>query len=245
MNPLAWALPYMAQLLRLDEHLLNFMMRSSDQRQWVGMMEALIALAYNRFRPGAKLKINGFRITNDHRHQFHIMDYSFDLQGLKRSLPGGGQSSDMLNLKAPVYYSYQILAELAPEHREILITLAQESVNSMMKDTYKTNLAAQEVLRGLQLTLKHLASPDFEPESTLEEYLCLRTEYQDHPLTQYNLSLWREHKEEMAVICQSFRRAQDLYFQGGAYEEELERVRTVTEEIRGKMINYWEDMTHI
>lgn len=241
---ISWLFSYTVKALHLDAQLSKYIRHHQDQRQWVGMAEAVIALSYNRFRPGAKLKINGFKITNDHKRQIVIMSNTFDLQGVKRKIMGG-KSSDMLNLKSPIYYSYMVLSGLTEDERSILLTLASESIHVMLTETYLTDLTAHDLLKGLQLVIKKLQENPFKEDKMLEEYLCIKSEYVEHPLTVYNLKLWREDILKLKDICKEFKEARVKFFNGGDYEPHLVHVRKITEEMRLKMMNYWEDLSHV
>jgi len=155
MDLTSWVVPCVANFLKIEKFCSQYINSRYDHRQWLGTMESLIALAYLRFRPGAKLNISSFKISNDHSHRISIREFQMDLQGVKRSV-FGGSSMDLLNLKTPVYHSYQILELLELSERVILIELALESVNFMLEDTYYHDLNAQEYLRGLQLLLNKL-----------------------------------------------------------------------------------------
>ena len=216
------------------------------------MIESLIALAYLRFRPGSKIRVNGLNICNDHSHQIQIRDWQIDLQGIKRSLRGSS-SLDLLNFKTPIYHSYKILEQLEVTERQILIQLASESINFLMEDTYAYDLSAQDCLRGLQLLLKRLnevygsesENQKTFPDPDLEEFLCLKAEYKDHPLTSENLRVWQNNLPLLREICHQLKQAHERYLHGGAYEENLVQVREGVKRIRTQMSAYLSNLEHI
>lgn len=335
----AWLIPYTSGLFKIESMCLRYLSKRRDNRQWLGMIDSLIALAYLRFRPGAKLHIRGFKITNDHSHQLQIRDYQLDFQGIKRSILGGS-STDMLNLKTPIYYSYQVLADLAPDDRQIILQLALESVIYLQEDTYVHDLNALEYLHTIQLLLVEMlkvygtdgaqentcddpeenASDDPEenasdgpnrnasenasenasdnlsenaddgsdrnasenasensssdikndkdtqhakqlntkklnrdptkpvskfPNSQLETYLCIKSDYLEHPYTQENLQIWKNNLPLLREICHQFKQAHERYLHGGAYEENLNQIREAANRMRHMMNDYVENIEKI
>ena len=71
----SWLIPYTSGLLNVDSACLKYLTRRRDSRQWLGMIESLVAISYLRFRPGAKININGFKISNDNSHHVSLRDY--------------------------------------------------------------------------------------------------------------------------------------------------------------------------
>jgi len=119
---------------------------------WIGSVESIIALAYKRFRPGAKLKISNFRITNDHRHNIRLFRYQFNLQSVKRTMCGG-KAVDMYNLKHPIYFCEDMLRLLPPRDRRFLISLAIQGLENLLSETYAKDEIAKECLHQLRLIL--------------------------------------------------------------------------------------------
>jgi len=250
MEAASWLIPYTSGLLKLDSVCLKYLTQRKDNRQWLGMMDSLIALAYLRFRPGAKLHVNGFKITNDHSHNLQIRDYQLDLQGLKRSILGGS-SMDLLNLKTPIYYSYQLLEMLDQDDQQILLQLALESVVFLIEDTYANDLSALDYLQSLKLLLtkmletygtqvKSQASPDSKkfPDANLEMFMCLKPGYKEHPLTIENFRIWQDNMPLLKDTCHQFKQAYDRYLHGGNYEDNLVRIRDSLTRVRHQMNDY-------
>lgn len=127
--------------------------KTSDM--WLGSIESIIALAYKRFRPGAKLKICNFRITNDHSHNFKIFRYNLELQSVKRTFCGG-KAVDMYNMKHPIYFSEPILNLLSDEDRKFLLSLAIQGLENMLSETYSKDEIAKECLHQIKLILEIL-----------------------------------------------------------------------------------------
>jgi hypothetical protein len=224
-----WLIPYTTGLLKVESAVFKYISQRKDNRQWLGMMESLISLAYLRFRPGAKLHVNGFKIDNDHSHQISFKEYNIDLQGVKRTILGGS-SIDLLNLKSPLYFSYQILNSLDKDDQEILLTLAEESIKYLMEDTYKYDLTAQEYLRGIQILIEKMIDVMLHDKGTLpnketENYLCIKKDYYEHPFTKENLKIWNNNIPILKDICHQFRQAKDKYMSGGSYENNLENIK--------------------
>jgi len=352
MEMAAWLIPYTSGLFKLESACLRFLTQKRDNRQWLGTIDSLIALAYLRFRPGAKLHIRGFKITNDHSHQLQIRDYQLDFQGIKRSILGGS-SMDLINLKTPIYYSYQILADLEPDDRQIILQLALESVIYLQEDTYAHDLSALDNLHSIQLLLTEMlkvygnselgakavkpndygsevgsnmnagsnsdaesnmdaesnseagsnseaesnvgsdagsnseneepekvkepekvtvvkandvvkantvalkpsisAKPSVRsghrmkkfPDSQLESYLCVKSDYLEHPYTQENLLIWKNNLPLLREICHQFKQAHERYLHGGAYEENLNQIRESANRMRHMMNSYVENIEKI
>ncbi|MEX0594857.1 MAG: hypothetical protein WD512_00020, partial [Candidatus Paceibacterota bacterium] len=122
---------------------------------WLGSIESIIALAYKRFRPGAKLKICNFRITNDHSHNFKVFRYNLELQSVKRTFCGG-KAVDMYNMKHPIFFSEPILSLLSDEDRKFLLELAIQGIDNMLSETYSKDEIAKECLHQIILILQIL-----------------------------------------------------------------------------------------
>jgi len=90
---------------------------------------------------------------------------------------------------------------------------------------------------------------DFEntfPNKQLEEYLCLKPGYQDHPLTVENLRLWRANMPLLKDICHQFKQANERYFvSGGVYDENLNRIRKGLDRVREDMQEYVDNLEKI
>lgn len=132
---------------------------------WLGSIESIIALAYKRFRPGAKLKICNFRITNDHSHNFKVFRYNLELQSVKRTFCGG-KAVDMYNMKHPIYFSEPILSLLPEEDRKFLLGLAIQGLDNMLSETYSKDEIAKECLHQIKLILQILN--DYPPDKALQ-----------------------------------------------------------------------------
>lgn len=246
----SWVIPYTSGLLKLESVCLNYVSKRKDYRQWLGTIDALVALAYLRFRPGSKIRVNGLNISNDHSHQIQIRDWQLDLQSVKRALRGGS-SLDLLNFKTPIYHSYQILKLLEKEEAKTLLTLATESVNFLLEDTYSYDLSAQDCLRALKLVLNRLLSACDSgnlatfADHELAELLCLKLEYNEHPLTKENLRLWQENLTLLKEICFQLKQAHERYLHGGAYEDNLIQVKDSLKRVKTQMSLYISNLEHI
>ena len=134
--------------------------KTSDM--WLGSLESIIALAYKRFRPGAKLKICNFRITNDHSHNFKVFRHNLELQSVKRTFCGG-KAVDMYNMKHPIYYSESILSLLSDADRRFLLELAVQGLDNMLSETYSKDEIAKECLHQIKLIIQILNEPGPSP----------------------------------------------------------------------------------
>jgi hypothetical protein len=198
-------------------------------------VEAILALAYIRFRSGAKLRLHkGFRISNDHSHPIQLFDYKFNFQGIKRTFMGGS-SMDLINLKTPIFHVDEILQHLKPENREIILQLALESINNLI-DTYHKDILACEVLGSIRLILQaHLDGSETEQ---LKHYIKIKDDYLESPLTKKNLELWMDNIDILNKMATLFRKASDACREGRNFDSYLTEVRHYMEEIREKLEDY-------
>ena len=187
---MSFLLAYANSFVRTEKLLFDYLTTKKDTRLWIGSAEAIISLAYIRFRNGAKFRLKkGFKIENDHSHPVRFMDYKFDIQGLKRKMMGGN-SMDLLNFKTPLYYSHHILSELKPENRENLLKLALESVHSLL-NTYQKDIMACESLKSMGLILEcQLNEKDL---NDVKPFLYINDDYEDSPLTAKDQELWKSN----------------------------------------------------
>jgi len=232
---MSWLIPYTNSFLRTDKIIFNYLTSKKDTRVWVGTIEAIMALAYIRFRSGAKLRLQkGFRISNDHSHPVQVFDYKFNFQGIKRTFMGGS-SMDLINLKTPLFHVDMILKHLKPENREIILRLALESINNLI-DTYSKDILACEVLGSIQMILQaHLDNSDAEH---LKQYIKIKDDYMDSPLTKKNIELWMDNIDILNKIATLLRKASDAAREGRNFDIYLADVRHYMEEIREKLENY-------
>jgi hypothetical protein len=230
---MSWLLPYATNI----PSLFDYMNGAKKQNiVWIGPMEAIIALAYKRFRPNAKLKIENFRITNDHSYSFSMFNYNFDLQSVKRSI-FGGKSIDLLNLKNPVYYSHSILNDMKKEDRDLLLNLALQSTNILIKDTYADDQYAKDALHDISLILKQMI--DDGDVSDLATHLNISVTYADNPLTKKNIELWKTNKKWIVDIIDEFRECLKHYSSGESYEQNLFQIRKIMEKPHQEIENYY------
>jgi hypothetical protein len=211
-----------------------------NDEKWVGPVEALVALAYKRFRLGAKLKIGDFKISNDHSHQVNVMEYNFDLQSVKRSV-FGGKSADMYNLKNPVYFSHIFLELLPKEKSAILLQLAKQGVDNMI-DIYKSDQIAQECLHTIRTIIsENEISLDGNDDTYLElkDQLRISTEYINNPLTQKSIELWKNHLRWLEDICDLFDEAYTKYLNGSDYESELSKIKIILDRLKDEISVYY------
>jgi hypothetical protein len=236
---------------------------------WLGSIESIIALAYKRFRPGAKLKISNFRITNDHSHNVRILKYNFDLQSVKRTMCGG-KAVDMYNMKHPIYFAQGVLRLLSEEDRKLLLNLAIQGIENLLSETYMKDEIAKECLHQIKLILEIL---NYEPKprvssidlsnnqnliaencqsieetrdgyisKKLEEYrptLRIMNNYLENPLTKYNQQVWSDKVFELQRICNFLRLASQHTALGKEPEEHLNEIKKILEPINEKMYEYY------
>jgi len=233
---MSWIIPYTNSFLRTDKILFNYITSKKDNRIWVGIVESILALAYVRFRSGAKLRLHkGFKITNDHSHPVEVLDYKFNFQGLKRTFMGGS-SMDLINLKTPLFYAYLILDKLKPENKEIMLTLAMESINNLL-DTYSKDILACEILGSYRMIIQAHQNGEDELEN-LKQYIKLKDDYLDSPLTKKNLELWNDNIDILNKIADLLKKASDAAREGKSFDGYLGETRVYMEEIRLKLEDY-------
>lgn len=234
---------------------------------WLGSIESIIALAYKRFRPGAKLKIGNFRITNDHSHNFKVFRYNLELQSVKRTFCGG-KAVDMYNMKHPIFYSEPILSLLPEDDRKFLLGLAIQGIDNLLSETYSKDEIAKECLHQIKLILEILDHPTANAttanatttstststltsntnqrslvESKLLEYkpmLRITNNYLNNPLTKYNQKVWSEKIFELKRICGFLRLASQHTALGKEPEEHLNEIKKILEPINDKMFDYYQ-----
>jgi hypothetical protein len=215
--------------------IMNYVTTRKDSRLWVGTIEAILALCYIRFKTGAKFRLKkGFKIGNDHSHPVKLGEYQFNLQGMKRLLLGGN-SSDLLNFKTPVFYASVILNKLRPENKSILIKICRESIQSLL-DTYQKDILAREALMSMDLIFKNLQD-DLDLEE-LKKYLYINEDYMESPLTKKNMELWEENIDILNRIGFLYQSAHTDNNEGKNPEVHLNEIKELQESIRGKLEEY-------
>lgn len=232
----SWLLAYANSFVRADKVFFDYMVNKKDKRMWVGTIESILAFAYLRFRQGAKFRLKkGFKIMNDHSHPVKVGDYNFNLQGIKRSVLGG-DSSDLLNFKTPIYFSYIILKELRPSNRSILLKLAIESVNSQLV-TYEKDIVASETLKNIKRILEAFNTDDGEHEKKKADWY-INDDYLESPLTKKNIELWKDNLDILNRICILFNNAHNYFLEGKNPDVFLSEIRKHQENIRIQMEKY-------
>lgn len=230
---MSWLIPYVTNI----PSIMDFINGSKKQNiVWIGSMEAIIALAYKRFRPNAKLKIDNFKITNDHSYSISMFNYSIDFQSFKRSLLGG-KSIDLLHFKNPIYYSYDILNEISKDDRNLLLTLALQCINTLKNDTYADDQYAKDYLHDISLLLKQLI--DEKNMAELTNPLDISVTYADNPLTKKNHELWKENKKWITDIADEFRDCLERCSSGESCEQSLYQIRKIMEKPQQEMEKYY------
>jgi hypothetical protein len=232
---MSYILAYANSFIRAEKLLFNYIATKKDTRLWISPVEAIIALAYIRFRTGAKFRLQkGFKIVNDHSHPVKLWDYQFDIQGIKRSVLGGN-SMDLLNFKTPLFYVDQVLSKVRPENRQILIKLAFESVNSLL-DTYQKDIMACEALRSMGAILEGLLNN--KDINQFKPFLYINEDYLDSPLTKKDLDLWIENIDILNRICHQFRLAYNELSEGKKPDDHLNEISELRDTIRSKLTDY-------
>jgi len=232
---MSYILAYANSFIRAEKLLFNYISTKKDTRLWISPIEAVIALAYIRFRTGAKFRLQkGFKIVNDHSHPVKLWDYQFDIQGIKRSVLGGN-SMDLLNFKTPLFFVDIVLSKLRPENRQIILKLAHESVNSLL-DTYQKDIMACEALRGMGVILEGLLNnKDIEQ---FRPFLYINEDYLESPLTKKDLELWTENIDILNRICNQFRLAYNELSEGKKPDDHLNEISELRDAIRTKLTDY-------
>ena len=230
----SWLFAYTSSFLGTDKAIFDYLRTPKDTRLWIGVVESILGLAYIRFRSGAKFRLrNGFKIANDHSHQIKVGDYQFNFQGIKRKVLGG-DSRDLLNFKTPLFYSFKILNQLRPENREVIIQLAQESVQSLL-DTYKRDIMATEALKSMDRILNLFQENDQDKLESAKEMLYINEDYLNSPLTGKNIELWEQNIGVLDQIGNLFRQAKAEFLSGHNPENILTEIRDLQESIRIKL----------
>lgn len=254
----SWLLSSLAPPTGIWNHITG--QKTKSEEKWVGPPEAIVALAYKRFRPGAKLNITSFRITNDRSHPFPVIspwgEYNFDWQSVKRTILGG-KGADMYNLKNPIYYSYVFLNYLPKEKAKLLLELALQSVEGMIDSTYAQDQVALECLHMIKtiLTISFesrcseptitSSSSEDENDNELDKYADIRhnfrisDNYLNNPLTVKNIEIWKSHLNWLETICDELEEARDKSTQGGDFECNLANVKVILEKISDEMMVYY------
>lgn len=232
---MSFLLAYANSFVRTEKILFDYLTTKKDTRLWIGSIEAVIALAYIRFRSGAKFRLQkGFKIGNDHSHPIKMFDYKFDIQGLKRKVMGGN-SMDLLNFKTPLFYSHPVLSELRPENREILLKLALESIHSLL-NTYQKDIMACESLKSMGLILEcQLADKEMD---SVKPFLYVNEEYAESPLTQKDQELWIENIDILNRIAHLFTLAYEELQAGKNPESNLAEINELREQMRQKLEDF-------
>ena len=231
---MSWLLP-LIPTPNIWEYLTTKSTKSLDQ--WIGPIEAIVALAYKRFRPGAKLKIDSFRITNDHSHAVIINDQlALNWQSIKRSIMGG-KAADMYNLKNPIFYSLIILNMLPERKGKMLLELSNQSVDNMMKETYSKDQVAQECLHRISQIIKEALKG--EDLNNHKHYLNISDDYIKNPLTEKSLQIWKANIRGLEEICDQFVIIQDKNNRGEDFEANLKNIRLILEKVRNEMESFY------
>jgi len=228
-------LAYMNSFVRTEKILFDYLTTKKDSRVWIGPVEAILALAYIRFRSGAKFRLRkGFKIANDHSHPVRFWDYQFNVQGLKRRMMGGN-SMDLLNFKTPLFFSKEILDQLRPENKEILLKLGIESIHSLI-DTYKKDIAACESLRSMGVILECMIKD--RDMNDIKPFLYVNDDFLESPLTKKDQEIWIENIDILNRICSLFRTAYENYKDGKNSEDELTEVNELRDQVRQKLEDF-------
>lgn len=236
---MSFLLAYANSFVRTEKILFDYVSTKKDTRLWISPVEAVLALAYIRFRSGAKFRLQkDFKIGNDHSHPIKIGDYSFDFQGIKRSLMGG-TSMDLLNFKTPLYYSGDILGKLRPENREIILKIAIESIHSLL-DTYEKDIMACEALKSMGVILECMLN-DKDVEQ-FKPFLYINEDYMDSPLTKKDLEVWEENIDILNRICHLYKQAYGDFLEGKKVDDQLDEISELRDTIRGKMKDFLMDI---
>ena len=232
----SWIIPSLLPTTNLWDRFTTKSTKSLDQ--WVGPAEAIIALAYKRFRPGAKLKIDSFRISNDHSHAVNVWgEYNFDWQSVKRTVMGG-KAADMYNLKNPIFHSFILLNLLPEEKSTLLLELSLQSIDNMMRETYAKDQVAVECLHKIRQIIR--GALNNENLADYQKQLNISEEYLDNPLTKKSLEVWRSHLSWFESICDELQAAYDKNQRGEDYENNLKNVRMILERIRDEMEGFYQ-----
>lgn len=233
----SWLLAYANSFVRADKVVFDYVVNKKDKRMWVGTVESILAFAYLRFRQGAKFRLKkGFQIMNDHSHPVKVGDYNFNLQGIKRSVLGG-DSSDLLNFKTPIFFSFIILKELRPQNRNILVKLAIESVNAQLV-TYEKDIVAAETLKNIKRILEAFNSDGDAQLNTKKADWYINEDYLESPLTKKNIELWKDNLDILNRICILFNNAYNFFLEGKNPDVYLSEIRKHQENIRCQMEKY-------
>lgn len=232
---MSFLLAYANSFVRTEKILFDYVSTRKDTRLWISPVEAVLALAYIRFRSGAKFRLGkDFRINNDHSHPIKIGDYQFDFQGIKRTMMGG-TSMDLLNFKTPIYYSGNILNQLRPENREILLRLGIESIHSLL-DTYQKDIMACEALKSMGVILECMQN-DKDLEQ-FKPFLYINEDYQESPLTKKDEEVWLENIDILNRICHLFKLAYDDFIEGKKVDDQLDEISELRETTRSKLTDF-------
>jgi hypothetical protein len=226
---------YANSFIRTEKMLFDYVTTKKDTRLWISPVEAVLALAYIRFRSGAKFRLEkDFKIANDHSHPIKLGDYSFDFQGIKRTLMGGN-SMDLLNFKTPIYYSDQVFSLLRPENREIILKVAIESVHSLL-DTYEKDIMACEALKSIGVILECMLN-----NKDLEQYkpfLYINEDFHDSPLTKKDTEVWTENIDILNRICNLYKQAYTDFSEGKKVDDYLDEISDLRTTIRTKLCDF-------
>lgn len=232
---MSFLLAYANSFVRTEKILFDYLTTKKDTRQWLGTVEAVLALAYIRFRTGAKIRLKkGFQISNDHSHQVKMGDYKFDLQGVKRYILGG-KSMDLLNFKTPLYFSHEVLSQLRPENREIILKLALESIHGLL-DTYKTDIMACESLKSMGLIIE--CQLNNRPMEEIKPFLYVNDDYLESPLTRKDQELWLENIDILNRIGTLFNQAYEEFQEGKQTDDTLHEINKLRTDMREKLAEY-------
>lgn len=235
---MSWILPSLIPTNSIWERYTTKNTKSIEQ--WVGPVESIVALAYKRFRPGAKLKIDSFRISNDHSHAVNVWgDYNFDFQSVKRTFLGG-RGADMYNLKNPVFHSFIILNLLPTQKSKLLLELSLQSIDNMMHGIYVEDQVALECLHKISQIIS--GAMDGEDLEAYQKQLNISQEYVKNPLTKKSMEIWRNHLSWLENICDELQLAYDKNLKGEDYEIHLKNIRIILERVRDEMETFYNSM---
>lgn len=232
---MSWILSYAPNIPVLYDYITG---TKKQNVVWIGSMEAIIALAYKRFRPNAKLKIDkdNFKITNDHSYNITVFNYNVDWQSVKRTV-FGGKSTDLLSLKNPIYYSHYILKDIPKEDRDLLLNLALQSVNSLIHDTYADDDYAKDCLNDIRLILNYLIEGKNLAE--LANSMNISTTYADNPLTKKDVELWKNNKKWITDIVEEFKECLEHSSSGEVYEQSLNQIKKIMDKPHQEIQKYY------
>lgn len=232
---MAFLLAYANSFVQTEKIVFDYLTTKKDTRLWISSVEAVLSLAYIRFRTGAKFRLKkGFKIGNDHSHPVKLGEYQFDFQGLKRSMMGGN-SMDLLNFKTPLFFCDQVLSQLRKENREIILKLAYESIQSLL-DTYQKDIMACEALKGMGVILECLIKD--QDLDQFKPFLYVNDDYEESPLTKKDQEIWLQNIDILNRIGTLFRSSYNDLINGKNTDDDLNEIGDLRNGIRQKLQDY-------